>query len=252
MCSSAVTRPWRRPFVKTMRRLASRKRRRWRVRGCRFRGFGGSLGCLRSPRHRRWGRRRDVHGDGVETGGAGYRSTGSGREPRRQRRRWDRRRLSRLPDSARGRGRTAHTRLAAHVRGPVLAGHSPAEAAAAHRSGRAITGLLAYLETRGTTTHSSTEPDTPFGPLTIVAIGRYYVDWGDGTRTGPHSAEGKPWPEGRITHEYIHIGDYDVVVTERWTATWSFGSESGSLDELRTVGRIDDFPVQQIQAVVLR
>jgi hypothetical protein len=43
-----------------------------------------------------------------------------------------------------------------------------------------------------------------------------------------------------------------VVVTERWTATWSFGSESGRLDELRTVGRIDDFPVQQIQAVVLR
>ena len=26
----------------------------------------------------------------------------------------------------------------------------------------------------------------------------------------------------------------------------------GTLDELRTVGRIDDFPVQQIQAVVLR
>jgi hypothetical protein len=118
--------------------------------------------------------------------------------------------------------------------------------------GRAITGLLAYLETRGSTTYTYTEPDTPFGPLTIVATGKYYVDWGDGTRTGPHSREGGPWPDGRITHEYINIGDYDVVVTERWTATWSFGAESGVLDELRTVGRIEDFPVQQIQAVVIR
>ncbi|MEA2717374.1 MAG: hypothetical protein QOI99_1691 [Actinomycetota bacterium] len=112
--------------------------------------------------------------------------------------------------------------------------------------------MFAYLETRGTTTHTYTEPNTPFGPLTIVAHGTYYVDWGDGTHSGPHSAEGGPWPDGVIKHEYIHIGAYDVVVTERWTATWSFGDESGALDELRTVGRIDDFPVQQIQAVVLR
>jgi len=118
--------------------------------------------------------------------------------------------------------------------------------------GRAITGMYAYLETRGTTSHTYTEPDTPFGPLTVVATGRYYVDWGDGTTTGPHSAEGGPWPDGTIKHEYIHIGNYDVVVTERWTATWSFGDRSGTLDELRTVGRIEDFPVQQIQAVVLR
>lgn len=118
--------------------------------------------------------------------------------------------------------------------------------------GRAITGMYAYLETRGTTTHSFTETSTPFGPLEIVATGHYYVDWGDGTHTGPHASEGGPWPDGRITHEYINIGTYDVVVTERWTATWSFGAESGTLDELQTVGRIEDFPVEQIQAVVLR
>ena len=118
--------------------------------------------------------------------------------------------------------------------------------------GRAITGMFAYLETRGSTTHTYTEPNTPFGPLQIVAQGAYYVDWGDGTSTGPHPDEGGPWPDGRITHEYLRVGAYDVVVTERWTATWSFGAESGSLDELRTVGRIDDFPVEQIQAVVLR
>ena len=98
--------------------------------------------------------------------------------------------------------------------------------------------MFAYLETRGTATHTFTEPDTPFGPLTVVATGRYYVDWGDGTETGSHSAEGGPWPDGKIKHEYLHIGTYDVVVTERWTATWSFGDHSGTLDELRTVGRI--------------
>ncbi len=118
--------------------------------------------------------------------------------------------------------------------------------------GRAITGMFAYMETRGTTTHTFTEPSTPFGPLTIVATGRYFVDWGDGTHTGPHSHEGEPWPDGQITHECLHVGAYDVVVTERWTATWAFGSQSGMLTELRTVGRIEDFPVQQIQAVVVR
>ena len=112
--------------------------------------------------------------------------------------------------------------------------------------------MFAYLETHGTTSHTFTDPKTPFGPLTFVATGKYYVDWGDGTTTGPHSAEGGPWPDGKIKHEYIHVGTYDVVVTERWTATWSFGDRSGTLNELRTVGRIDDFPVQQIQAVVFQ
>ncbi len=118
--------------------------------------------------------------------------------------------------------------------------------------GRAITGKYAYLETRGTTTHTLTEDVTPFGPLRVDAVGTYDVDWGDGTKTGPHSQEGGPWPEGKIFHEYLNIGKYDVVVTERWTATWTFGSESGALTALRTTGRIDDFPVEQIQAVRYR
>ena len=117
--------------------------------------------------------------------------------------------------------------------------------------GRAITGKLAYLETRGELTHTYNQ-ETPVGPLAITATGRYYVDWGDGTTTGPHDSEGGPWPNGRITHEYIDVGSYDVVVTERWTATWRLGPASGNLSELRTTGRIDDFPVEQIQAVRYR
>lgn len=117
--------------------------------------------------------------------------------------------------------------------------------------GRAITGKLAYLETRGQTGHTYTN-DTVFGPLEIVAKGSYTVNWGDGTTTGPHAFEGKAWPEGKITHEYLDIGKYDVVVTEKWTATWRLGGESGILRTLQTSGRIDDFPVEQIQAVVQR
>lgn len=115
--------------------------------------------------------------------------------------------------------------------------------------GRAITGKPAYLETRGDVTHTYTN-STSFGPLEIVATGRYYVDWGDGATAGPYTHEGGPWPDGRITHEYIDIGAYDVVVTERWTATWRLAGQTGQLRTLQTVGRIDDFPVQQIQAVL--
>ncbi len=117
--------------------------------------------------------------------------------------------------------------------------------------GRAITGKLAYLETKGELTHTYTN-NTLFGPLEIVARGGYTVDWGDATTTGPHPFEGKAWPDGRITHDYLNIGKYDVVVTEKWTATWRLAGESGVLRTLQTTGRIDAFPVQQIQAVVGR
>ena len=117
--------------------------------------------------------------------------------------------------------------------------------------GRAITGKLAYLETNGQTRHVYSN-STVFGPLEIVATGSYTVDWGDGDKSGPHAFEGKPWPDGRITHEYQNVGAYDIVVTERWTATWRLGGQNGVLRELRTIGRIDDFPVEQIQAVIGR
>ena len=117
--------------------------------------------------------------------------------------------------------------------------------------GRAITGKLAYLETRGEITHTYTN-NTVFGPVHIVATGSYTVNWGDGTTTGPHRFEGKAWPDGRITHDYLNVGTYNVVVTEKWTATWSLDGESGVLRTLQTTGRIDNFPVEQIQAVIGR
>jgi hypothetical protein len=116
--------------------------------------------------------------------------------------------------------------------------------------GWGITGKLAYLETNGTTTHTHTSP-TPLGELRIEATGVYHVDWGDGEKSGPHRREGAPWPNGTITHDYIWAGTYDVVVTQQWTATWRIGPHSGVLHELRTTGRIDDFEVRQIQAVIV-
>lgn len=41
------------------------------------------------------------------------------------------------------------------------------------------------------------------------------------------------------------------VVTQHWTATWRLGPWSGTLNELQTEGRIDDFLVRQLQAVVV-
>lgn len=117
--------------------------------------------------------------------------------------------------------------------------------------GKAITGLAAYLETRGTLEVTFTDAETPFGTLEILAHGSYHVDWGDGTRTGPHPAEGRPWPDGEIRHTYSHVGTYDVRVEIAWTATWALGGESGVLPGLQTSATIPDFPVGQIQAVVV-
>ena len=115
--------------------------------------------------------------------------------------------------------------------------------------GRAITGRPAYLETRGETTHAFAD-DTDLGHLEVRARGEYVVDWGDGTTSGPYAEEGGPWPDGHITHTYVDSGTYDVVVTERWRATWTLGDDHGDLEGLQTTGRIDDFRVDQVQAVV--
>jgi hypothetical protein len=117
--------------------------------------------------------------------------------------------------------------------------------------GRAITGKSAYLETQGSVAYSYTR-DTVFGVLEIVARGRHYVDWGDGTSSGPYATEGAPWPNGNIVHDYLNIGTFDIVVSTRWTATWRLGGERGPLPPTQTTGRIDDFPVEQIQAVIGR
>jgi hypothetical protein len=117
--------------------------------------------------------------------------------------------------------------------------------------GRAITGKPAFLETHGQTSGSYTFR-TPLGQLDISASGQYLVSWGDGEQSGPFALEGSPWPDGRIRHEYLNVGTYDILVTEQWTATWRLAGERGVLRRLATSGQIADFPVGQIQAVIGR
>ncbi|MFN2608833.1 MAG: hypothetical protein ABR511_13245, partial [Acidimicrobiales bacterium] len=115
--------------------------------------------------------------------------------------------------------------------------------------GWGITGKDAYVETRGRLTDSFTAP-TPIGTLTMAATGRYTVDWGDGTTTGPYDVEGGPWPDGEISHVYENVGHYRVVVTEDWSSTWSLAGASGQFGALSTTGAIDDFRVEQLQVVI--
>ena len=115
--------------------------------------------------------------------------------------------------------------------------------------GRAITGKPAYLEARGSVAYTYSS-ETVVGILEIIAKGTHYIEWGDGTSSGPFTTNGGPWPEGEITHAYIEVGKFNVVVTTRWTATWRLGDGRGTLPSTETIGQIEDFPVEQIQAVV--
>jgi hypothetical protein len=116
--------------------------------------------------------------------------------------------------------------------------------------GWGITGKPAFLETNGQLTFDYST-DTPIGGLTIRAKARYYVDWGDGEEGGPYAFEGRAWPDGRIVHEYIWKGEKDVVVTARWDATWELAGRSGVLRDRDVTAGIDDFPVREIQAVII-
>ncbi|MDP9072077.1 MAG: hypothetical protein M3N68_12520 [Actinomycetota bacterium] len=114
--------------------------------------------------------------------------------------------------------------------------------------GYMLAGKTAYLETNTKMAERFVHA-TPLGELLIDAVGQVHVDWGDGTTSGPFTEAGRPWPEGTITHSWTDTGHYDVVVTERWTATWRLAGTTGTLPGLVTEGRLEDFEVRQLQAV---
>jgi hypothetical protein len=116
--------------------------------------------------------------------------------------------------------------------------------------GYAITGKPAYLVTNGTVAPPGYGQQTVVGALHITARGAYEVNWGDGAVTGPYTSEGLAYPNGSIVHTYDNVGTDTVTVTETWSATWKLGAAGGTLQQLRTQGVINAFPVQQLQAVI--
>lgn len=117
--------------------------------------------------------------------------------------------------------------------------------------GWAITGLPAYLETKGTTTY---EAVIPVGSLNfnVKATGQYFVDWGDGTgQWGPYDFEGLPWPDGQIKHVYQYTGNYTVTVRELWAFNWQSGKNSGVLNDRYSEASIP-LTVRELQAVRIR
>jgi hypothetical protein len=116
--------------------------------------------------------------------------------------------------------------------------------------GEMLVGWPAYLENNDPMTLMLREDGTPFGSLVVSARSTLAVDWGDGTITGPFDFAGAPWPDGRITHVYQQHGTYDVEVTQTWTGSWRLGVARGTFPPLITRGRLDEFPVREVQAVI--
>lgn len=88
----------------------------------------------------------------------------------------------------------------------------------------------------------------------------YDIDWGDprpdeskanGTaRITGTTSQGGPYPNGDLRHQYIERGGATIKVTQRWTARWSAGGESGTLaDRLLTTSSLA-LPIEEIQAII--
>jgi len=118
--------------------------------------------------------------------------------------------------------------------------------------GEAVVGLLAYLQINGQTTKTFVIQDGFGNTITIVAIGSYQVDWGDGTVDNVGQDAGGPYPNGDVTHAYQKSGTVTITVTETWTATWSstgvLGNLAGGIPGRTTVGVLPNFPVHEVQA----
>jgi hypothetical protein len=119
----------------------------------------------------------------------------------------------------------------------------------------AITGKPTYLEIVGEQ-HKEFEVENEIdGEMVVIeATSDYVVDWGDRfnpkTSVVTTSSQGGPWPDGDVTHVYTHTDpDVTISVTQRWTAVWSSGDDSGVLEGMTTTATVTNYRVGQIEAV---
>lgn len=106
-------------------------------------------------------------------------------------------------------------------------------------------GFEAFLETGAPTSQTYGPVETPFGPLTLTATAQIYVDWDDPHddvegEHGPYTGQPGPHPDGDITHVYQHHGVYDIAVRYEWTASWSIGDITGTIEGAETSGSYPD------------
>ncbi len=88
----------------------------------------------------------------------------------------------------------------------------------------------------------------------------YDINWGEPRPdtsangravTKGHTTQGGPYPNGDLRHQYIERGTATIEVTQRWTAQWSAGGQSGTIaDRLGTSSTLT-IPIQEIQAVLV-
>ncbi len=123
----------------------------------------------------------------------------------------------------------------------------------------AITGLDLYLAIGGDQTLSYDIPALGYNVrLDVTSV--YDVNWGDRKPdnssvlgravTKGHRTQGGMYPSGDLRHQYIERGSATIEVTQRWTATWSAGGQSGTIADRLATSATLTIPVQEIQAVL--
>jgi hypothetical protein len=122
----------------------------------------------------------------------------------------------------------------------------------------AITGLDLYLSIGGAQTLTYDIPALGYNVhLDVTSV--YDVHWGDPrpdtSATGRavtrnHPTQGGPYPNGDLRHQYIERGTATIEVTQKWTAAWSAGGQSGTIADRLATSATVTIPIQEIQAVL--
>jgi len=123
---------------------------------------------------------------------------------------------------------------------------------------KAITGLDLYLAIGGP---QNLTLDVPaLGYMVHLEVSSVYdVSWGDPKPddsargravTRNHPTQGGLYPVGDLRHQYINRGEVTIEVTQKWTARWSAGDESGVIADRLATSATRTIKVEEIQAVV--